>query len=101
MKTLIVLLAALTLAGCSGKEIPDGWISLTEMEAQPPALPAECDTDRDPKWVDLPDRDVAQDEGARNYRVNKDQFRKLAGRRRVCDAGLAQLRSAPAPPANK
>ena len=96
---LVVMLGtAALLAGCSGKDVPDGWIALTEMEAQPPAIPAECLTERDPRWVDLPDRDVLQDEGARNVRDNKDRFRRLAGKRRVCAAGLAELRSAPAPP---
>jgi hypothetical protein len=90
---------AALLAGCSGKEVPDGWLALTEMEAQPPAIPGECLTGNDPRWVDLPDRDVLQDEGARNVRDNKDRFRRLAGKRRVCAAGLAELRSVPAPPA--
>ena len=84
--------AALLLAGCSGgpAEIPDSWLTLIEGEAKaPPPVPAECATDRDPKWSDLPpDRDVLQDEAARNARVNKDRFREIAGLRRVCQAGL-------------
>lgn len=96
---MAMLGVAVLLAGCSGKDMPDGWIALTELEAQPPAIPDECLTDKDPRWVDLPDRDVLQDEGARNVRDNKDRFRRLAGKRRVCAAGLAELRSVPAPPA--
>lgn len=89
--SLAAVIAALGLAGCSvgSASIPDSWVSLIESEAATaPPPPAECKTKGDPIWEDLPERDVLRDEAARNARTNKDRFRELAGRRRVCAAGL-------------
>jgi hypothetical protein len=90
MRNLLTLVvASLLLAGCSGKEIPDGWISIIESEAATPApAPRECSTEGDPKWTIPPDRDELENETARRDRKNKNAFSELAGRRRVCAAGI-------------
>lgn len=86
-----VLFAAVALAGCSGKEIPDSWVSLIEAEAAtPPAPPAECATARDPRWTEPPEGDEYAADTARRERANKTAFRELAQRRRICAAGLSK-----------
>jgi len=85
MRTLFVLLAAILLAGCSTTPARETPAFVTEVA---PSYPAECFTGHDPGFADLPDADVRQDEGVRNYRANRRAFRTLAGFRRVCAAAL-------------
>lgn len=97
---MAMLALGVALSGCAGKDIPDGWGALIEAEqVAAPKPPAECFPEADPKWVDLPDRDVLQAEGARNVRTNKSRFREIEARRKICAAALAKIDSAPGPPA--
>jgi len=91
MKPWLVVFLTLALAGCAGSaaEIPDSWISIIEAEAAKPASPpAECSPKGDPKWREPPEGVETRDGTARRERANKDRFRELAARRRVCAAGL-------------
>lgn len=91
MKWIGLSFCALALAGCTGSaaEVPTSWLAVIEAEAAtPPPPPAECSPKGDPKWIDLPERDVLRDEAARNARANKDRFREIEGRRRICAVGL-------------
>jgi hypothetical protein len=89
MKTWLALALAVLLSGCSGKEIPDSWLTVIEAEAAlAPAPPAECATARDPKWKAPPEGDELAADTARREQANKRAFHDLAGRRRVCAAGL-------------
>ncbi len=86
---LALVLATLLLAGCSGKEIPDSWISIIESEAAiAPEPPPECSPKVDPKWRTPPKGAELAADTARREQANKSAFRELAGRRRVCAAGL-------------
>lgn len=80
---LIMLLVA-GLAGCD-KTPPE--VVVAPAERLHPAIAAECRTD-DPAWRDLPDADIRRAEMARNYRANKDLYRSVLDRRRVCRASL-------------
>jgi uncharacterized lipoprotein YajG len=86
MKLLIPIAAvALLLAACAKDEPPQ--VVLVTQPPAPPSIAAEC-TDADAAWVELPDADVKRGEAARNYRTNKDRYRSLLAKRRVCRAGL-------------
>ena len=51
-------------------------------------MPVEC-TSADPKWADLPDADVKQSVAARTWRINKDNYNQVIGKRKVCRAAKA------------
>lgn len=99
--TLMAMLAlGVALSGCSGKDIPDGWVSLIEAEqVARPKSPAECFPKRDPKWRSPPNGDEPMDATARRERGNKNAFHEIEDSRRVCAAALAKIDSAPGPPA--
>lgn len=87
MKPFAVLLLAIGLAGCGPdpKELPPVVLS---SPPPTPSIAGEC-TSADPDWVELPDADARRSSLARNYRVNKTQYRALIAKRRVCRASLA------------
>lgn len=80
-----ILVVAAALAACA-KDPPE--VVLVATEAPPPAIAAECDDRRDPKWQELPDRDVRRSEGARQHDANKDGLRTLKSYRRICREAL-------------
>lgn len=91
MNPWFALALTVLLAGCAGNktEIPADWLAIIEAESpQPPAPPSECMTKGDPKWTIPPDRDELEAETARRDQTNKNAFREMAQRRRVCAAGL-------------
>lgn len=92
MKVWLCLTLAVLLAGCSGKEIPDSWVSMIESEvAHAPAPPAECTVRADPRWKEAPEGDERADAVARRERANKNAFAELAQSRRICSAGLVAV----------
>lgn len=87
IKPLFVF-AALVTSQCA-PEAP----TVVVTQAKPVSLPAEC-TSPDATWHDLPDADVKRSEAARHDRINKDRYKQLLGKRRVCRAAISAL-SAP------
>lgn len=83
MKAVTVVLS-LVLAGCATKK---GAPVVAFADLGSSALPSEC-TIRDQAWVNLPDGDVRRSDAARNYRLNKSQYRRLIKRRAVCRAAI-------------
>lgn len=83
MRAFAVVLV-LALAGCASKK---GAPVVAFADLGPSALPAEC-TIRDQSWVNLPDGDVRRSDAARNYRLNKSQYRRVLKRRAVCRAAI-------------
>ncbi|MGE0022129.1 MAG: hypothetical protein AB7S70_00670 [Hyphomicrobium sp.] len=80
--------ALLLLAGC-GKDISPEWQAIIASEPMaPPTPPGECREKGDPKWTVPPEGDELAADTARREQRNKTAFRELAGRRRVCAAGL-------------
>ncbi len=92
----VALLAGLALAACA-KDPPE--VVLVTAETPPPAIAAECDDRRDPKWQELPDRDVKRSEGARQHDLNKDRMRTLKSHRRICREALEAQFGPITPPA--
>jgi len=86
MKTITTIAAmitlAATLAGCGGKEIV-----LVADQIAPAKLPAEC-VSGDRAWQDIPEADITQSEGARNYRANKRGYANVLHKRAVCRSAI-------------
>lgn len=78
-----VLVAAM-LSACA-KDPPE--VVLVSQAPAVPVIAAEC-MSAAPAWSDLPDTDVRRSEVARNYRLNKDRYRSLLAKRRICHASL-------------
>jgi hypothetical protein len=79
----ILLLVGALVGGCSPSKPP-----ITVVHVDPlSSLPAEC-VSVDPAWIDLPDAPARRNDGARNYRTNKDQYEAVLGARDVCRSAI-------------
>lgn len=96
LRAVVPVFVAVMLAACA-KDPPE--VVLVSPAPAVPIIPAEClpctAADReqsrcnhDPAWTELPDADVRRSEAARNYRLNKDRYRSLLAKRRICRASL-------------
>lgn len=93
LRAVAPAVVAAMLAACA-KDPPE--VVLVSQAPAIPVIAAEC-TSPDPAWTELPDADVRRSEAARNYRLNKDRYRSLLAKRRICRASL----DAQFPPASK
>lgn len=94
-----LMFAALALGACT-KDPPE--VVMVAAETPPPAIVAECDDARDPRWQELPDRDARRSDGVRQHDSNKDRMRELKALRRTCAASLAaQFGGFPTPSAKE
>lgn len=84
----ICAVLALCVMGCTKDDVP----VITVVEAEPPALPAEC-TAPDAAWQKLPDGDVTRAQAVKNYDANKRQYSRIITRRSVCRAAINALNS--------
>lgn len=88
---IILLVVALSLAGCAGQaqEMPGSWMSYVE-DADPPRPdpPPECKTASDPTWSVPPETGEFAADTARREDANKRAFRVITARRRICAAGV-------------
>lgn len=83
MKPLILLVAALALAGCKTTEPPEPVVQTKLVTIEP--LP-ECLV-TDPDWIE-PTDDMRLKPAARRDQTNKENFNAMRSNRSVCREGL-------------
>lgn len=79
----LLILAAVALSGCSGKEAP----IVTMIEPEPLSLPAEC-TAPDAAWLPLSNADVKRSDAVKQHDTNKGRYNRILVRRSVCRAAI-------------
>jgi hypothetical protein len=80
-----MVILALVLSACAKDPPPP---VLVAAETPLPTVAPECKSAGDRDWQDLPAGDVRESVAARNHRVNKQQYRDMQAKRRICDASI-------------
>lgn len=83
-----LLTVVIMAAGCATKDEINPPVTLVIPEQSTAKAPDECSPARDPKWKNLSDDDAKRADAARNYKENKQLFRSIEGKRRVCGDAL-------------
>lgn len=86
----IAILTGMTLSACASSQPPEPVV----VAAAPsrPALPAECNTKRDPQWDDWSkERGLRTSAVLRRNDGNQTKFETLVARRRICAAATNRL----------
>lgn len=86
IRLAVIVAAALAVTGCRNDAPPPAPV-IVEVTPEKPRVARECLT-ADASWQEIPDDDVLQSQGARNYRVNKDSYRSIIHNRNVCRASI-------------
>jgi hypothetical protein len=85
IRIVAIMALVLAVAAC-GKSDPEPTIVAIAPPA--PILPDECRTAGDPKWTSPPPTNVRRRESTALWNRNAEAFADVAGRRRICEAGL-------------